>query len=93
MSRVAHQPDLFRPDPTTSPAAPCEPKADPLETLAELLAELRAASDHPWTPLPYAIQQEHRVLALGQLGGSEGTRLAAAVLAESERLFASAEGA
>jgi len=35
--------------------------------------------------------EEYRVLGLARLAGAEGTRLAAAIMAETERLFAAAE--
>ncbi|MGH6993619.1 MAG: hypothetical protein ACRED8_04055 [Caulobacteraceae bacterium] len=74
----------------TAPA-PAEPQPDPIAELTLMLEELRAAVIHPWTPLSEAIEREYRARRLGHLGGPEGERLASAVLAESERLFARGE--
>jgi len=80
---VPSQPDLFAPA-----AAPARP---PLDELAELLAVLRVADRLPWPDLAAAMAAEYRVLWLARLAGAEGTRLAAASLDETERLFAAAE--
>lgn len=86
MSRIAFQADLFAPA-----AAGPEPECDPIAELAAMLRQLQNAVVHPWTPLSEAIQREYRAQALARLAGAEGERLAAAVLAESERLFITAD--
>ncbi|HEV2364725.1 MAG TPA: hypothetical protein VGS12_11080 [Caulobacteraceae bacterium] len=86
MARIALQADLFA-------AAPPEPATilDPIAELVAMLQELRAAAAHPWTPLSEAMQREYRAQALGRLARPEGEELAAAIMVESERLFASGE--
>lgn len=79
------QADLF------APAASPSPEADPIAELTAMLEDLRGAVVHPWTPLTEAMQREYRAQALGRAVGPEGERLAEAILAESERLFASGE--
>ncbi len=86
MTRIALQQDLF----ATAPSPP-EPQVDPIAELTIMLAELREADSHPWSPLSDAVQKEFHVQSLARRGGSQGERLAAEILAESERLFASAE--
>jgi len=87
MLRVAPgQPDLFA-------AAPAEPPAsashdDPIGELHAALALARAAERLPWPGLAATIAEEHRVLGLGRRAGPEGEALAAAFLAETERLLA-----
>jgi hypothetical protein len=83
------QPDLFTPAPPAP--APAVPEPAPLDELRALLAQLRGATELPWPTLPAAIQQEYRVLHLGRLAGEEGARLAAAILDETERLFAATD--
>jgi hypothetical protein len=82
-----NQPDLFTP--ATTPAA--APVSAPLAELAALLAALRAAERLPWPDAAAAMAEEHRALGLARLAGAEGERLAAAILQETERLFAAAE--
>jgi len=81
------QPDLFAP--TTTPSA--VPPVEPLAELAALLAELRAAARLPWPDAAATMAEERRALGLARLAGAEGERLAAAILQETERLFAAAE--
>jgi hypothetical protein len=82
------QPDLFAASPPKVSAAP-EPA--PAEVLAALLQQLRAAERLPWADAAAAMAAEHRALGLARLAGEDGERLAAAILAETERLFAAAE--
>lgn len=84
------QPDLFAPAATT-PEPPAATTPAPLDELRALLARLRDARELPWPTLPAAMQQEYRVLHLGRLAGEEGARLAAAILDETERLFAATD--
>lgn len=91
MSRFASgQPDLFAPAAVPEPPAPARP---PLEELAEILAELRATKHLPWPNLSVAMAEEQRVLRLARMAGAEGQILAAAIMDESERLFAAGEQA
>jgi hypothetical protein len=89
MYRVAlAQADLF------APAAASElPSAGraPLDQLADLLAELRAAERLPWPDLTVAMAEEQRYLALARSAGAEGQKFAAAIMDETERLFSAAE--
>jgi hypothetical protein len=89
MSRIAFQADLFAPAVGAAPEPESEP--NPIAELSAMLRQLREAMVHPWTPLSEAIQREYRAQALARLAGAEGERLAAAILVESERLFAEAE--
>jgi hypothetical protein len=91
MSRFAlGQPDLFAPVAVPEPSAPARP---PLEELAEILAELRATVCLPWPDLTVAMAEEQRVLRLARMAGAEGQVLAAAIMDETERLFAADERA
>jgi len=81
------QPDLFA-SATTRAAAPA---SAPLAELAALLATLRAAERLPWPDAAAAMAEERRALGLARLAGAEGERLAAAILQETERLFAASE--
>ncbi len=81
MSRVAVQPDLF----ASAEAAVRGP--DPIVALADLLARLRAATEAPWADAAAAMAEEHRILGLARQAGEEGSRLAAAILEETERLL------
>src|SRR5271170_5982325 len=83
------QPDLFAPVATTS--EPPSSGRPPLDQLADLLAELRAAERLPWPDLTVAMAEEQRYLALARIAGAEGKKLAAAIMDETERLFAAAE--
>ena len=84
------QPDLFAPvaAPDPEPPAPTRP---PLDELADLLAELRAAERLPWPSLNVAAAVEQRYLGLARIAGAEGQKLAAAIMDEAERLFAADE--
>lgn len=88
MSRVA-QPDLFAPVPAACRAAP-EP--NPVAELETLLEKLLAADALPWADAAAVMAEEHRALGLAQLAGPRGAQLAAAILGETERLLAAAEG-
>ena len=91
MSRFAPgQPDLFAPATAPEPSPPARP---PLEELAEILSELRAAEQLPWPDLTVAAAEEQRVLRLARMAGAEGQTLAAAIMDETERLFAADEQA
>lgn len=91
MSRFAlSQPDLFAPAPVPEPVAPARL---PLGELAEILAELRATEHLPWPDLTVAMAEEQRVLSLARMAGAEGQVLAAAIMDETERLFAADEQA
>ena len=82
------QADLF------APAAASEPPSfgrPPLDQLADLLAELRAAERLPWPNLTVAAAVEQRYLGLARIAGAEGQKLAAAIMDEAERLFAADE--
>ncbi len=81
------QPDLFAP----AAAPPVAPPSAPLDELAALLAQLRAAERLPWPDAAATMAEERRALGLARLAGAEGERLAAAILQETERLFAAAE--
>ncbi len=83
------QPDLFAPA-ATAPE-PLSSGRPPLDQLADLLAELRAAERLPWPDLTVAMAEEQRYLALARIAGAEGKRFAAAIMDEAERLFAVAE--
>jgi hypothetical protein len=83
------QPDLFAPAPTAS--EPPSSGRPPLDQLADLLAELRAAERLPWPDLTVAMAEEQRYLALARIAGAEGKKFAAAIMDETERLFAAAE--
>src|SRR5580704_16326241 len=89
MSRFAlAQADLF------APAAASEPPAfgrPPLDQLADLLAELRAAERLPWPDLTVAMAEEQCYLALARIAGAEGKKFAAATMDQAERPFAVAE--
>ncbi len=85
------QPDLFATAAATPEEPPAAPAPAPLDELRALLAQLRDARELPWPTLPAAMQQEYRVLHLGRLAGEEGARLAAAILDETERLFAATD--
>ncbi len=90
MNRVVPtQPDLFAP--AAQPSA--TPELDPLAELTALLAMLRAADRLPWPDAAATMAEERRALGLARLAGAEGERLAAAILEETERLFAAAEAA
>ncbi len=82
------QPDLFAPAAAPEPPASVRP---PLDELADLLAELRAAERLPWPDLSVAMAEEQRYLGLARRAGVEGQRLAAAIMDETERLFAADE--
>ena len=84
------QPDLFAPA-----AVPEQPPhgRPPLEELAEILAELRAAKHLPWPDLTVAMAEEQRFLRLARMAGTEGQSFAAAIMDETERLFAADEQA
>jgi len=56
-----------------------------------MLAMVRAADRLPWPTLSVAMAEEYRVLNLGRAAGPDGARLAAAILDETERLFAAQE--
>ncbi len=81
MPRVAVQPDLF------AAAEPGVTGPDPIATLTDLLARLRAATAPPWADAAAAMAEEHRILGLARQAGEEGSRLAAAILEETERLL------
>jgi hypothetical protein len=81
------QTDLFAP----AAAPQALPARAPLAELADLLASLRGAERLPWPDAAAAMAEEHRALGLARLAGSEGEKLAAAILEETERLFAAAE--
>ncbi len=86
MTRFApRQADLF-----AAPPAEPEPSApeDPLAEILDLLAQVRDAERLPWPDAAAAMAAEHRVLGLGRRAGPEGEALAAAFLAETERLLA-----
>ena len=84
------QPDLFAP--TAAPASePPAPARAPLDELADLMAELRAAERLPWPDLTVAMAVEQRYLGLARIAGVEGQKLAAAIMDEAERLFAADE--
>ena len=90
MNRVVPtQPDLFAPE--VQP--PATPEVDPLAELTALLAMLCAADRLPWPDAAATMAEERRALGLARLAGAEGERLAAAILEETERLFAAAEQA
>lgn len=90
MNRVVPtQPDLFTPPAETS----ATPEVDPLAELSAMLAMLRAAERLPWPDAAATMAEERRALGLARLAGAEGERLAAAILEETERLFATAEQA
>jgi hypothetical protein len=82
------QPDLFAPAHAPGPPPPARP---PLDELADLLAELRAAERLPWPDVTVAMEAEQHMLALARRAGAEGQRLAAAIMDEAERLFAADE--
>jgi hypothetical protein len=84
------QPDLFVPTATPAPEPP-PPTRSPLDELADLLAELRAADRLPWPNLTVAAAVEQRYLGLARIAGAEGQKLAAAIMDEAERLFAADE--
>jgi hypothetical protein len=84
---VLHQPDLFAP---TAPPAAAPPRA-PLDELTAMLESLRAAERLPWPDAAATMAEERRVLGLARQAGPEGEGLAAAILRETERLFAAAE--
>lgn len=81
------QPDLF----ALPPAAPARPERAPLDELADLLAVLRAVERLPWPDLATTMAEEQRAYGLARAAGAEGARLAAAIMDETERLFAAAE--
>ena len=81
------QPDLFSPDDTSSAVVPGEPLAE----LSSLLANLQSAHSLPWPDAAAAMVEERRALSLARLAGPEGERLFAAILDETERLFAASE--
>jgi hypothetical protein len=81
------QSDLFAS--TATPAA--MPTRAPLTELAELLACLRSAERLPWPDAAATMAEERRALGLARLTGTEGERLAAAILQETERLLAAAD--
>ncbi|MBV8616554.1 MAG: hypothetical protein JOY66_22655 [Acetobacteraceae bacterium] len=85
MTRFAgSQPDLFAaPAPAAAPEAP----EDALAELSALLARVRGAERPPW-PDAAAAAEEHRALGLARRAGPEGAAMAAAFLAETERLLA-----
>lgn len=88
MSRFARsQADLFTPAVRT----PAVPERPPLAELTDLLAGLREAERLPWPDAAAAMAEERRALGLARLAGSEGARLAAAILQETERLLAAAD--
>jgi predicted amidohydrolase len=92
MSRfAAGQPDLFAPAAAPEPASP--PGRPPLEELAEILARLRATEHLPWPTLNAAMAAEQHFLGLARMAGAEGKVLAAAIMDETERLFAADEQA
>jgi hypothetical protein len=92
MSRFAPgQSDLFAP--AASPEPPPPPARPPLEELAEILAKLRATEHLPWPSLSVAMAEEQHFLHLARMAGAEGKILAAAIMDESERLFAADEQA
>jgi hypothetical protein len=81
-----------RPDLFTLATPPASPSGrPPLDELAYLLADLRAAERPPWPDAAAAMAEEHRALGLARLAGAEGEELAAAILEETERLLAAAE--
>jgi hypothetical protein len=87
------QPDLFaprQPDLFAS-ATPPPPAQAPLDELADLLAMLRAADRLPWPDAATAMTEERRILGLARGAGPEGEKLAAAIMDETERLFAADE--
>ena len=91
MSRFAPgQPDLFAPAPVPETPPPARP---PLEELAEILAELRGTERLPWPNLNAAMAAEQHFLRLARMAGAEGKVLAAAIMDETERLFAADEQA
>jgi hypothetical protein len=67
------------------------PERAPLDELADLLAALRVADELPWPDVAAAMAAERRAYGLGRRAGAEGARLAAAIMDETERLFAAAE--
>lgn len=84
MTRFAGQSDLFTP-----PKVPVrEPARDPVAELTALLDQVRGADRLPWPSLSEVMAEEHRALGLARLAGAEGEALAAAFLAETERLLA-----
>jgi hypothetical protein len=86
MSRFGgSQPDLFA---APAPEAVPETPKDPLAELAALLARVRGAERPPWPDAAAAVAEEHRALGLARRAGPEGEALAAAFLAETERLLA-----
>ena len=82
---AAPQPDLFA-QPAERPAL-----SDPLGELKELLDKVRSASELPWADAAAAMAEELRALWLARQAGDEGERLAAAIFAETERLFSAGE--
>ena len=84
------QADLFAPAVESAPDPP-PPTRPPLDELADLLAELRAAERLPWPSLSVAMAVEQRYLGLARIAGAEGQKLAAAIMDEAERLFAADE--
>jgi hypothetical protein len=91
MSRFAPgHPDLFAPAAAPEPPPSARP---PLEELAEILTELRATEHLPWPDLTVAMAEEQRFLRLARMAGAEGQILAAAIMDETERLFAADEQA
>ncbi|MBV9783605.1 MAG: hypothetical protein JO264_07265 [Acidisphaera sp.] len=88
MSRFAlRQSDLF----ASAGSAPEAPPCAPVDELTALLERLRTAERLPWPDAAAAMAEEQRALGLARLAGSEGERLAAAILRETERLLAAAE--
>ncbi|HVC59126.1 MAG TPA: hypothetical protein VND19_02030 [Acetobacteraceae bacterium] len=63
----------------------------PLDELAGLLAELRAAERLPWPDRTVAAAVEQRYLGIARIAGAEGQKLAASIMDEAERLFATDE--
>jgi hypothetical protein len=87
MSRVAsRQSDMF-----AAVAAPPALELDPMAELLALLDRLRKAERLPWPDAAGAMAEERRALGLARLAGSEGERLAAAILDETERLLGAAD--
>ena len=68
MSRfVAGQTGLFAPEAAPEPPRPARP---PLEELADILAELRAAEHLPWPDLTLAMAAEQHVPRLARIAGA-----------------------
>jgi hypothetical protein len=83
------QADLFAP--AVAASEPPSSGRPPLDQLADLLAQLRSPVRLPWPDLTMAMAEEQRYLALARAAGAEGKKLAAAIMDETERLFAVAE--